>query len=540
MKNKTLFILLLALCPLLVLTGASLLDFFKVPPRSVPNDQELIMDLARNSYTRQEKVRTARALQEGLAEVHLILPLPTENSVFINNMARYGTYEPDMAYLRSWNTVLGNLSGFLRPLRKINAESLADMENITEENRETSEAAFKSVQKAHSQLVRNGKDFSESLVGFSEKNPDTKLAEENETIRTKVGEMTALVTERVDRARDVHEAKRLFLDAQAAFDAENYEDAFRLCNKVLVNKNIDAEFQLEVRRIGYSARAKMAMTKLAEIEESTFRPETKTEQIEELAQKVSEAGKGLDREERKSLAEAYHEKKFELLVNYIEETYLSEIEEDLALLQKTPPKSFISAVSDAGEIMTKIKTMDEKLRKSTENEMDFPHVSDLRKRSVEILTPILDERLPSETEVNDKIQEAELRDGKIVSGYFRAVEENGKTTGYKIYSSYEEYQNPTASKGVTSIDDFHTLPGASLEARLAEEYLEARGKLMKNLGKRPSWNEFLGKCERMEKELTTWEEKSQVKATFSVKKATAIAKGVLKPENWDIMAEIYR
>ncbi len=540
MKNKTLFILLLALCPLLALSGAALLDFFKAPPRSVPNDQELVMELSRDSFSRQEKVRTAKALQEGLMEVHLILPLPAENSVFINNMARYGAYEPDMAYLRSWNTVLGNFSGLLRPLRKIHEKSLADMENITEENRETSEAAFKSVQKAHSQLIRNKKDFSASLTNFSEKNPDTKLAADCETIRTKVGEMTDLITERVDRAREVHEAKRMFLDARAAFDAENYEEAFRLCNKALACKNIDAEFQKEARRVGYNARAKMALAELAKIEESAFRPETKTEQIEELAQKVGEAGKGLDRNERKSLAEAFHEKKFELLVTYIEETYLGDIEEGLARLQKTPPKSFISALSDAGEIMTKIKTMDGQLRKSTENEMDFPHVNNLRKKLTEILTPILDNRLPSETEVNDKIQEAELRDGKIVSGYFRAVEENGKTTGYKIYSSYEEYQNPTASKGVTSIDDFHTLPGASLEARLAEEYLKARGKLMKNLGKRPSWNEFLGKCERMKKELVTWEEKSQVKATFSVKKPIAIAKGVLKPENWDIMAEIYR
>lgn len=539
MKNRTLFLLLLALCPLAGLTFVSLMDFFKVPPRSAPDDSKMLQELLADSLQRQGSAKTASILQEGLEEVHLILPLKAEGSVFISNMARYGAYGDDMAYVRSWNAVLGNLADTLQPLRKITPESMADSENVTKETLELSDAAFKSIQKANSRLQRYGRELNASLDDFTKKNPDSRLASNSSNYQIKLTEMAGLVSERVDRTQEIHEARVSFLDAQDLFDAENYAECHRLCSKILAVKSLEDSFKTTVREIGYQARARLGLKELDEIAASERRLDDKIEKIQELDRKVSDAGKGLEKAKLESLASDYSEKKTELLVAYIEESCMDEILSDLKELETDPPSTFTQAITEAGEIMVKIRSMDQKMRESTGAETPFPQVKELRKQAQTVLTQLLDERLPNEAEADEKIQEAEMRDGSIVTGYFHAVEENGKTVGFKIYASYEEYQNPTGSKGVTTVDEFHVLPGPSLEARCVGNYLEARKDLMLNLDRRAAWNEFLGKCEKMSKELTTWEEKSQLKAKFSVKKPIAIAKGTLKNENWNIMNEIF-
>lgn len=539
MKNRTLFLLLLALCPLAGLTFLSLWDFFKVPPRSIPDDSALLQSISVNSMTRQEDVKTVEALGEGLTEVHLILPLDLGNSKFLGNMVRYGEFGEDLAYLKSWNAVLGNLSDTLQPIRKVTSKSLADAEDVTRETLETSDGASKSLQKARDRMRRYGRELSSSLDSFCEKNPDSQLASNAANYRMKLEEMVSLVSSRIERARDVHKLKVSFLEAEELLADGKHMEAFRLCSKIRSSELLDDAFRRTVTETGYEARTRSALTELDEIEQSADSLERKMENILVLNQKVKDAGKGLEKETLEELGGGYQEKMSALLVRFIEESSLEEIRQAMDLLAKTPPSAFSASLKEAGEILLKVNEMEKKMREGTGSSERFELADGLREELRTILMTILAERLPADVTANEKVQEAEMRDGRILTGYFKEVRENGKTAGFKIYASYEEFQNPTSSKGTTSVDEFLTLPGKSLEARCVEEYLQAREKLLNDPVKRSAWNEFLGTCERMAKDLERWEEKAGVKPIFSIRKPTAIAKGVLKDENWSIWEDIF-
>lgn len=539
MKNRTLFLLLLALCPLAALTFLSLLDFFSVPPRSTPDDTQLLQSISVNSMSRLEEVKTVSALGDGLNEVHLILPLNVGNSKFLGNMVRYGEFAEDLTYLKNWNAVLGNLADTLQPIRKVTSKSLADAENVTRETMETADGASKSIQKARDRMRRCGRELSSSLDSFCEKNPDSQLASNGANYRLKLEEMVSLLSDRIDRAREVHKLKVSFLEAEDLLADGKFMDAFRLCSKIRASEFLDSEFRRAVSETGYEARTRSALTELDEIEASADGLERKMENILVLNQKVKDAGKGLEKETQEELGGGYQEKMSALLVRFIEESSMEEIRQAMERLEKTPPSTFSASLKEAGDILLKVNEMEKKMREGTGRTDRFELVDELRESLRVTLAQLLADRLPSDVSANEKIQEAEMRDGRILTGYFKEVQENGKTSGFKIYASYEEFQNPTSSKGTTSVDEFHALPGKSLEARCVEEYLEAREKLLKDPSRRAAWNEFLGKCERMAKELEKWEGKAGVKPNFSLKKPMAIAKGTLKDENWSIWEEIF-
>ncbi|MBE6427887.1 MAG: hypothetical protein E7028_04760 [Planctomycetaceae bacterium] len=540
MKNRTLFLLLLALCPLAFLTFMSVWEFFTVPPRSMPNDSAMIQRLAQDFAVSQNQAKTAAALQAGLSEVHLILPVDMSESKFHQNMARYESYAAKLQYVRDWNAVAGNMADMLQPLRRINSDSLHDLENVTRENLELSQGAAKSIQKAKLRFSRYGRELNSSLEDLREKNPRTPLAKNTENCVLKLTEMQSLVSERIGRAQEIHQLKVSFLDARNAFEAEDYAASNKLCRKILASKILDETFRKSVAKINCQARSKLALAELEEIENSIPSLETKIEKIQELNQNVRDSGKILDRDEFQELAKEYREKANETLIQHIEEMCVSEIEDLLGQLVKTPPATFRDSLQDAGEILEKLNAMEKKLRESIDVLDQIPRADEFKKRLKEAISAILEERLPAEAAGDEKIQEAELRNGKIVSGYFREVSENGRIVGFKIYPSFEEFQNPTASIGMTSVDEFHVLPGKSLEARAAEEYLDARKELLRNIAKRSAWNEFLGKCERLDSDLKKWEESSNLKARFSLKKPVAIAKGTLKEENWSVLEDIFR
>lgn len=518
----------------------SIWELFTVPPRSMPDDSAMVQRLAQNFATSQNQVKVADALKTGLCEVHLILPINMAESAFSQNMARYEAYAEPLQYVRSWNAVAGNMADMLQPLRKINSESLADLENVSEENLELSEGAAKSIQKAKTRFSRYGRELNSSLEELGRKNPQTPLAKNSENYVLKLAEMQELVSGRIERSLEIHQLKESFLDAQKAFEEDDFASCNKLCRKILASKLPDENFRKSVATINCQARSNLALAELEEIEKSVPILDAKIEKIQNLNRNIQDSGKCLDLEEFNTLTKDYREKSNQYLIQHIEEMCMSEIEDLLAQLEKNPPATFRNSLHDAGEIMEKLNAMEKKFRESVEDSVEMPQVIQTRKRLQEIVAVILDNYLPNEASGDEKIQEAELRNGTIVSGYFRDVEENGKTIGFKIYPSFEEFQNPTASIGTTSIDEFQVLPGKSQEARAAEEYLDARKELLRNIEKRSAWNAFLGKCERIDASLKKWEESSNLKSHFSMKKPLAIAKGTLKEENWNIMKDIFR
>ncbi|MGN1275308.1 MAG: hypothetical protein ACI4UF_12050, partial [Thermoguttaceae bacterium] len=170
----------------------------------------------------------------------------------------------------------------------------------------------------------------------------------------------------------------------------------------------------------------------------------------------------------------------------------------------------------------------------------LPSVTAFRERLQVFLETLLKDRLPADISADENIQEAVLTGRKTVTGYFKPVMEDGKKVGYKIYDSYEDFKNPTGSKGVTPIKDFLAEPGPSLESRCVKEYLLAREELLKSFENKIFWTRFLEKCEELQKELRDWESRTGLKVSFSLKEQIAIAKRTLQDENWNIIRKIFK
>ncbi|MCR5164889.1 MAG: hypothetical protein K6C40_12785, partial [Thermoguttaceae bacterium] len=461
MKNRTLLLLLLALLPLVVLTGASLWDFFAVPPRSAPNDRELIAEVDAGKPDRFNESKVAKALEAGLEDVQLIIPLDPQKSEFLNHMAHYGEYRERLAYVQRWNSVLSSFLEMLRPLRKITPEALSDAEEMNEENEEISTAAFESLRKAMGRLNGASREFNFSLEEFSKAFPNAALAKNSNEITTDLKEMVDLAAERVKRAREMHQLKASFLEAQKLFDSGELLKCNQLCAKILTSEIADDAFLEKVQKVHYKARAKRAIAEIDEIVNAESLPQRRLDRLEELAEKVKDAGKRLDAETKESLGSDFLSKMNDVVTASVEELYSDEIREAIAALGKNPPESFADGLYEVGKISENIQKMNSQLKKSMGTTQTLPSVTEFRERLQVLLETLLKERLPADVSADENIQEAVLTGRKTVTGYFKPVEENGKKVGYKIYDSYEDFKNPTGSKGMTPIKEFLAEPGPS-------------------------------------------------------------------------------
>jgi len=540
MRNRTLFLLLLALLPLAVLTGVSLWDFFSVPPRSAPDDQVLIAEVDAGRLNRQNEIKVAKALEEGLEDVQLILPLDPEKSQFLNHMAHYGEYHERLIYVQRWNSVLSSFLDVLRPLRKITPEALADAEEMNAENEEISTAAFESLRKAMGRLNGALNEFKLSFEDFSKSFPDSKLTKSSGEIITNLKEMADLASERVKRAREMHQLKASFMEAQNHFEAGEFLKCNQLCAKILTSELADEAFLQKVQKVHYQARVKRAVEEVAEIEKSESLPQRRLDKLEELTEKVRDAGKRLDEETKESLGSDFLTKMNELVTISVEELYSDEIRKSIASLEKNPPQSFADGLYEVGKIAENIQKMNSQLKKSTGSKETPQAVTDFRKKLQVFVETLLKEKLPVDVSGDENIQEAILTGRKTVTGYFKPVEEEGKKVGYKIYDSYEDFQNPTGSKGTTPIADFLSEPGPSLESRCVKEYLQVREELLKSFENRIYWTRFLEKCEELQKELKDWESRTGLKVSFSLKEQISIAKRTLQEENWNVIKQIFK
>ena len=428
----------------------------------------------------------------------------------------------------------------LRPLRKITPEALSDAEEMNEENEQISSAAFESLRKAMGRLNGASREFNFSLEEFSKAFPNAALAKNSNEITTDLKEMVDLAAERVKRAREMHQLKASFLEAQKLFDAGELLKCNQLCAKILTSEIADDAFLEKVQKVHYKARAKRAIDEIDEIANAESMPQRRLDRLEELAEKVKDAGKRLDSETKESLGSDFLSKMNDVVTASVEELYSDEIREAIAALVKNPPQSFADGLYEVGKIAENIQKMNSQLKKSMGTTQTLPSVIEFREKLQGILEALLKERLPADVSADENIQEAVLTGRKTVTGYFKPVEENGKKIGYKIYDSYEDFKNPTGSKGMTPIKEFLAEPGPSLESRCVKEYLQARDELLSSFQNRIFWERFLKKCEEIQKELRDWESRTGLKVSFSLKEPIAIAKRTLQDENWNIIRKLYK
>ena len=455
-------------------------------------------------------------------------------------MAHYGEYRGSLMYVQRWNSVLSSFLEMLRPLRKITPEALSDAEEMNEENEEISNAASESLRKAMGRLNGASREFNFTMEEFSKAFPDAPLAQNSNEITTDLKDMVNLAGERVKRAREMHQLKASFMEAQKLFDSGELLKCNQLCAKILTSELADDAFLEKVQKVHYKARAKRAIAEIDEIVNAESLPQRRLDRLEELAEKVKDAGKRLDAETKESLGSDFLSKMNDVVTASVEELYSDEIIEAIAALEKNPPQSFADGLYEVGKISETIQKMNSQLKKSMGTNQTLPSVTEFRERLQVFLETLLNQRLPSDISANENIQEAVLTGRKTVTGYFKPVEENGEIVGYKIYNSYEDFKNPTGSKGMTPIKDFLSKPGPSLESRSVKEYLLARDELLSGFQNRIFWTRFLEKCEEIQKGLRDWESRTGLKVSFSLQEPIGIAKRTLQDDNWNIIKKLYK
>ena len=120
----------------------------------------------------------------------------------------------------------------------------------------------------------------------------------------------------------------------------------------------------------------------------------------------------------------------------------------------------------------------------------------------------LEESLPvKRSEEHPTLQEAETKDGRILRGFFREVQEGEATTGYKRYDTWQEYQNPTADVGAWPIAALVSPPAAALPSRLLRRYNDQRARLLAEPDRRERWEEFSAACRQLEAATSRYRDK---------------------------------
>ena len=222
------------------------------------------------------------------------------------------------------------------------------------------------------------------------------------------------------------------------------------------------------------------------------------------------------------------------------------IQKMLTTLRNDPPSAISERFSNAGKTLAAIQAAEKEIRQSPDAESvkSMDRLKGLAKNREMLqgtvrawftkMVPVISSSL------DDKIQEATLKNGSILRGYFLEVEDNGKVTGYKCYPTLREFQNPTVSIGTHAAADFASKPAAPYEKTLTAEYAELRKTLLASPESRGRWVEFENRCQKMEDSLSEHRQKPGVQSTdVSFVNAVTVARGVMEQESWKVVERIF-
>lgn len=103
--------------------------------------------------------------------------------------------------------------------------------------------------------------------------------------------------------------------------------------------------------------------------------------------------------------------------------------------------------------------------------------------------------------------EAETRQGQVLRGFFRkSTAPDGSLIGYRHFTSYQQYRDPTAQVGTYGKDDL-ALPGVPVPQQCLSQYRRLRGDLLSQPGRKENWESMAATCERLDARLSDYRKK---------------------------------
>ncbi|MDO4574876.1 MAG: hypothetical protein Q4D98_06640 [Planctomycetia bacterium] len=507
--KRTLFILLLGLVPLLVLTVGSFVDFISVPPRSVPDDSELLESLRIQSASTRSFLRSTATFEENLSATELLFPV--DEGLF--EETRPMEFRDLVSKFEAWNSVSQSLMRYLELLREFGSKDLLQLKRTM------------------SQFESFRKQFA-TLPGV-----DPKMAKLME-IQGK--ELEARVT----KAEKNAQAAELLVEARNSFELERYAICRDKCNKLLADYKDVLENTVRLSVVRLKARAEVHAGKdlLGELKLKDIPAEEKLAKIEKFLHSYADvAPEDLEDEERAQ----YEELRKTAQSLRMETEHASNRDEIQQMVNGVQRETSLQkTLSAALAAVAKIQEHEAGLRNSGGDEATKAEMQkDLdaqKKRIRTMVRKALFAKVPKkETKLDDLIQEAELKDGTVLLGYFREVKMDGKVVGYKCYSSRAELEHPTGSVGTNRLDRFAQKPAMPMEVRLCQRYVALRKKVYESPGSRGLWVDFQNQCQKMQDEWDAHLKKTGKKSTLSFQDAVSVARMILDDANWDRIKKVF-
>ncbi|MDO4550564.1 MAG: hypothetical protein Q4C96_04865 [Planctomycetia bacterium] len=517
--KRTLFILLLALCPLMFLTFSAFYDFWTVPPRRVPDDQRLLAEVFRsNEETRQRSSRAEEFTKE-LARSDLFLGTSIPSTGFMKQN------DPDFRSFnvtwKKWGENAEAIQEYLGLLFQFKSKNIPQLRRGVESVRKFRERYAQIVPEA-------GKGFLRIME---------KLEEDLDA--------------RVLLAEKIQQVTELIAEARNAFDAKQYQLCRDKCNKVLTDYDTEEVLNTRVKTtvLMLKARSEVYVDTdiLSEIKLENLDPKKRLEKLEAFLKTVEGADlESLEESERQMVLdfqEAARITRAEVMAEREEKRILKM----LAKLRNEPPSAIPERLTAAVKTLEVIQSVEKMIKNSPEPESvkSLENLKVLRQnremlhRTVRLWFTKLVPEIKSS--LDDTIQEVTLKDGSILCGYFSEVKEGAKTVGYKCYSTLKEFQNPTVSVGTYPVEDFQLPLTVPYEKIIVEEYVRLRGNLLERLHSRGAWVDFQNGCQRLGVRLKEHQKKEGVRKTkVHFRNSINTARVVLETENWRNMEKIFQ
>lgn len=505
--KRTLFILLLALTPLGFLTVEALVDFFSVPPRQVPDDTELLQNVRQQEIHFRGKIRSVPVAEEALMGMELLLPSPES----VETLRRLAGFHRLGSPLERWNLCSQDISRYLELLWGFRGKEVPPLKRTLDD--------FKAFRKAAAAHFPEGSQKVIRLLELQE----------------------ADFQERVTKAEKNAEAGHLLAEARNSFDLERYALCRDKCNTLLADYQdvLEDTVRLSVIRLKARSEVHAGTDQLGDLKLKSATPEERLEKLQGFLASLEEVGsEHLSEEEQQRLASIEKETR-QLRLQITSEKSWDEIQRQVGELSQTTAggipellKSAVAVCRQMDELASSVKEDgEESLRQEQEKEVRTQY-----QRIQSIVRKRILEGIPEkQSSVDTHLEEVVLQNGKLLRGFFRAVKKDGETVGYKCYPSRTEWENPTVSVGTYEISEFQGKPQLALENQCVAEYTKLRKGLLEHFSQRGAWVEFQNGCQKMEKKLKRYEEKS----SLSFRKEISVAKIILEDEHWRGLNKIY-
>lgn len=138
-----------------------------------------------------------------------------------------------------------------------------------------------------------------------------------------------------------------------------------------------------------------------------------------------------------------------------------------------------------------------------------------------------------------RLEEAIMKDGRVLRGYFQAVN-LPQGTGYKRYDTLDASLRPTGDQGVLGPGEFSQPPARSLPVDSVQQYERARQTILAAPWRKSVWEEFAKTCQALQKRWADYRRRPGASSeSISFQNEEQFSQDVLANADWDQLGSFW-